>query len=95
MPYPTNRSGPGSWVIVYDAEKVQLGYLWVSDAGSIGYVASSAQGVGKRPDLKGAFTAGYNSGKSARALFDQWAAKKSGTVTAGPVQNGLLHLLPE
>lgn len=94
MPYPTNRTGQGSWCILYAADKTQYGYLWVSVAGSIGFVASSAEGVAKRPDLQGAFTSGSNSGKSARSVFDTWAAKNTGAVIAGPVQNGLLHLLP-
>jgi hypothetical protein len=94
MAYGTERKGPGAWVILSNAQGIQLGYLWVSDAGSIGYVASSDAGVGKRPDLKGAFTAGANQGKTARETFDTWAAKRSGAVVAGPVRTGLLDLLP-
>lgn len=92
--YGTERTGPGSWVILYDAAQRQLGYLWVSDAGGLGYVASSDVGMGKRPDLKGAMTAGWNQGKTARQVFDTWAAKRSGAVVAGEVQSGVLDLLP-
>lgn len=93
-PYPSKRTGPGSWVILYDDQGTQYGYLWVSASGSIGYVASSSPGVGKRPDIQGALTTGSNTGKTARQVFDTWAAKKSGTVIAGPVMSGSLDLLP-
>lgn len=96
MPYGTKRTGPGSWVILYRGpDRVQFGYLWVSQAGGIGFVASSAEGVAKRSDLRGAFTQGENTGKTARQVFDTWAAKTTGTVVAGPVQSGALELLPE
>lgn len=94
MAYGTTKAGPGRCVHLYDAQGVQLGYLWTSDAGGLGFVASSAPGVKKIPDLKGSFTSGANSGKTARAVFDTWAEKRTGSVVAGDVRTGDLSLLP-
>lgn len=93
MAYGTTKAGPGRYVILYDAEGAQLGYLWCSDAGGLGFVASSAPGVAKVPDLRGSFTSGAKSGKTARQVFDTWAARRD-TVVAGEVRTGDLGLLP-
>lgn len=84
MPYGTVKTGPGRTVILRDAQGVQFGYLWCSDAGGLGFVPSSAPGVAKVSDLQGSFTAGSKAGKTARAVFDTWAARKD-TVVAGDV----------
>ena len=93
MAYGTTKTGRGRYVHLYDAEGTQLGYLWCSDAGGLGFVASSAPGVKKVPDLRGSFTSGEKSGKTARAVFDTWAARRD-TVWAGDVRTGDLSLLP-
>lgn len=93
MAYGTTKTGPGRYVILHDAQGVQFGYLWCSDAGGLGFVPSSAPGLAKVPDLRGSFTSGEKSGKTARAVFDTWAARKD-TVVAGPVRTGDLGLLP-
>lgn len=93
MAYGTTKTGPGRYVILRDAQGTQLGYLWCSDSGGIGWVASSSQGLAKVPDFQTSFTSSAKAGKTARAVFDTWAARKD-TVVAGEVRTGDLALLP-
>lgn len=94
--FPDRRTGHGRWCLLYaQGGQVALGYLWHSDAGGLGFVPSSREGVTRVPEFYKGFSAAAKAGSTARVVFDDYAARAGLGLSAGPVTEGDLDTLPE
>lgn len=85
--YTEPKAGPGQVVTLYaQGGAVQLGYLWTSDAGGLGFVPTSDAGVQRVPE----FYRGFSKAKAARTkaatVFQDYAGRGGLGLSAGPIR---------
>lgn len=90
------KTGPGRWCVMYaQGGEVVLGVLWTSDAGGLGFIPSTTQGIQRIPEFYKGFSAAKAKRQKASTVFNDWASRASLGLSAGPVVQGDLDTLPE
>lgn len=85
--YTEPKAGPGQVVTLYaQGGAEQLGYMWVSDAGGLGFVPTSDAGVQRVPEFYRGFSRAAEARTPAADVFADWAARASLGLSAGEPQ---------